>query len=93
MAHPTVENVERDEAEDECSERFGVREEATNKPYEKVEEEATPTPVDFDAGEKVELAVHFHIKNYDAEHIRSFVLDSPIEGWNVNFRPNPFSSA
>ncbi len=31
-----------------------------NTSYEDVEEEATPTPVDFDAEEMVELAVHFH---------------------------------
>lgn len=74
-------------------EEFGIGEECMHTSFENFEEEATPTPVDFDAGEMVELAVHFHNKKFYAEHIRSFVLDSPIEGWAVNFQPNPFSSA
>ena len=77
MVHPTVKKAEENEAEDEGNERFGVHEEAMNTSYEEVEEEATPTPFDFAAGEKVELAVHFHNKKYIAVHIRSFVLDSP----------------
>lgn len=61
--------------------------------YEDVENEATQTPVDFDAGEKLEFAVHFRNKKINAEHTRSFVLDSPIEGWNDTFGQNPFCSA
>ena len=63
-----------------------------NSSYEDVEEEATPTPVDFGAGEKMEFAVHFHNKKFNMDHIRVFVLDSPIKGCNVNFRLDSFSS-
>ena len=71
--------------------QFDVCEENTS--FKDVKDEATPKPVDFEARESVQLAVHFHNKRFDAENIRSFVVDSPVEGWVVNFRPNPFSSA
>ena len=83
--------TEEEDAKAMGSDQFDIREENTS--FEDVEDEAAPKPVNFEAGESVHLAVHFHNKQFDAEHIRSFVVDSPIEGWVVNFRPNSFSSA
>ena len=37
--------------------------------HEDVEVEAIPTPVHFAAGEKMELAVHFHNAHFVPEHI------------------------
>jgi hypothetical protein len=79
--------------EEEDNEGFDNQNESMNTSYEDVEDEETQTPADFGGGEKMELAVQFHNKKLNADHIRSFVLESPIVGWNVNFRQDPFSSA
>ena len=54
---------------------------------------AAPTPEDIFVGEKVKLAVHFQNTKFNAENIRSFVLDSLIEKWNITSQLNQLSSA
>jgi hypothetical protein len=49
-----------------------------NTSYKATEDEATPSPVNFDAGEKMELLVHFHSSCLGPDHIPYFVLDSPL---------------
>ena len=83
----TVDTIKEDHRFD------GISDDYLNMSYEDVDEKAPPTPVNFAACEKMELVVHFLNKRFDQDHIQSFVLDSPIEGWAVHFLADPFSLA
>jgi hypothetical protein len=50
-----------------------------NTSYEDMEEEATPSPVNVGAGEKMELFVHFHNSCFGPGHIHYFLLDSQMD--------------
>jgi len=83
VAHQTVENMEEEEA---VSEGFGTHNESMmNTTYEGVKEEATPTPVDFVAGEKMEFAAHFNNNKFNAEHIRFLFWIHPSKDGMLTF--------
>lgn len=76
----------------EAEEDDGINNDLLHTSFKYVEEEATPIPVNFDAGEKMVLVIHFLTERFNQENIRTSVLDRLIDEWNVNFWLVPFSS-
>lgn len=52
-------------------ENKGINNDSLYTSYKDVEEEATPSPINFGAGEKIKLIVPFLNKRFNLEHIRS----------------------
>ena len=57
---------------------FSLHKDDSNTSYEDVDEEATPSPVNFHAGKKMQWSVHFSRQHFSHDHVHCFVLDSPL---------------
>ena len=45
------------------------------------------------SGEQITLSVHFNNKHFNDAHIRNFVLDSQLDGWQVTYQMKIFTTA
>jgi hypothetical protein len=50
-----------------------------NSSFHEVEDEASPKIVDFESGQSIRLSLHFKSTQYNAEHVRQIILESPIK--------------
>ena len=44
-------------------------------------------------GEKIKLSGHFNNEQLGNSHVRNFVLNSQIDGWQMTFQKNTFTTA
>ena len=75
--------IDKDDAEED---------DAVNTSYEEIEEEASPKVVHFDEGEKICLSMYFRTSQFSAEHVHQIVLESPIDGWQVSYQQELFTT-
>jgi hypothetical protein len=64
-----------------------------NTSFHKIEEEASPKIVHFEEGQSICWQLYFKSSQYSAEHIRQIILESPIEGWQVSYHEELFTTA
>jgi hypothetical protein len=83
-------DAEGDDGDDETDEQDN---DIVNTSFQDIEEEASPKIVDFEGGQRISLSLHFKSTQYNAEHVRQIVLDSPIEGWQVSYHEDLLTTA
>ena len=77
-------DIDKDDAEED---------DAVNTSYEEIEEEASPKVVHFYEGENICLSMYFRTSPFSAEHVCQIVLESPIDGWQVSYQQELFTTA
>ena len=66
---------------------------AVNNSFHEIEEEASPKVVHFEESQSIHLSMFFKTSQFSAEHVRQIVLESPIEGWEVSYQQELFTTA
>ena len=64
-----------------------------NTSFHEIEEEASHKVVHFEEGQTICLSLCFKSSQYSAEHVRRIVLESPMEGWQVSYHEELFTTA
>jgi hypothetical protein len=84
----------RDGDGDECDDNNNEDgDDLVNSSFHEIEDEASPKIVDFEGGQSIRLSLHFKSSQYNAEHVRQIVLESPIEGWQVSYHEELLTTA
>ena len=63
-----------------------------NTSFHEIKEEASRKVVHFEEGQTICLSLFFKSSQYSAEHVRRIVLESPIEGWQVSYHKELFTT-
>ena len=66
---------------------------AVNNSFHEIEEETSPMVIHFEEGQAICLSMFFKTSQFSAEHVRRIVLESPIEGWQVSYQQELFTTA
>ena len=66
---------------------------AVHNSFHEIEEEASPKVVHFEEGQTIHLSMFLKTSQFSAEHVHQIVLESPIEGWQVSYQKELFTTA
>ncbi len=55
-----------------------------NTSFTEVEKQTTKgNSINFSAGEKALLQMHYNYPQFSTEHVRAFIIASPVAGWEI----------
>ena len=61
--------------------------------FHEIEEEASPKVVHFEEGQTIHLSMLFKTSQFSAEHVCQIFPESSIEGWQVSYQQELFTTA
>ena len=64
-----------------------------NSSFHEVEDEASPKIIEFEGCQSIRLSLHLKSTQYNTEHVRQIILESPIERWQISYHEELFTTA